>query len=388
MRKRMRKRIIKLAALVFALCALPAAARAQFIGYTSPQTVQVVPLNTVTAPVISPTGAGAGTCPATAGNTCAIPNIGQVIHILTYTVAGSSAGTTSVDIRLEASNDGVTFFPISDDATDPTQGQVYAVGYYPVVRVNLATFSNATSLTASYVGASSVNGPPRGLFNSSQMTRKVAFSNLSKTSVQNALFGAPYGSTSGILVLISNNVLWGVGSQVSVNAEFAGNAQNVALVTIPNTGSAIWVIPVASVPADSINVQWSPAGSPAGSLNAYYYTYPAGQNLAPSAQPPAVSNSEAVSSTNASVQVSVTAAFVQASIFSVSARCSAGTAGLTIKNGSTQIWSSGATEVGTTTFRFQWNPGLASTLGQALTVTLTACGTGNTGTIDVQGSQN
>jgi hypothetical protein len=42
--------------------------------------------------------------------------------------------------------------------------------------------------------------------------------------------------------------------------------------------------------------------------------------------------------------------------------------------------------VGTTTFKFQWNPGLSGASGDTITISLTTCGGANTGTLDVQGS--
>jgi hypothetical protein len=101
-------------------------------------------------------------------------------------------------------------------------------------------------------------------------------------------------------------------------------------------------------------------------------------------------NSETVSATNAAAVANfgnATFGLQRDHLYSVSARCSAGTAQLTVSDGGTQIWSTAATEVSTTTFKFQWNPGLAGSLGKVMVVTLGTCGGGNIGTLDVQGSQ-
>jgi hypothetical protein len=102
-----------------------------------------------------------------------------------------------------------------------------------------------------------------------------------------------------------------------------------------------------------------------------------------------IANSEQVSAANAAVS-QVTGGATQfpsrGVLFSVSARCSAGTAQLTVKDGATPIWSTAATEVTTTTFRYQWNPGLTSSVGNQLTIQLSTCGAANTGTLDVQTS--
>jgi hypothetical protein len=119
------------------------------------------------------------------------------------------------------------------------------------------------------------------------------------------------------------------------------------------------------------------------------------QQNAPGVQPdfPGVSTGIANSEQASAVATAVSAVTPGATqfpsrgvLFSVNARCSAGTSSLSITDGATPIWSTAATEVSTTTFRFQWNPGLTSSVGRQLTITLASCGAGNTGTLDVQTS--
>lgn len=74
----------------------------------------------------------------------------------------------------------------------------------------------------------------------------------------------------------------------------------------------------------------------------------------------------------------------RARLYQIQARCSAGTAGITITDGGTQIWSTAATTVGTSIFNQAFQPGMAGGIGNALVITLTTCGGGNTGTLDVQ----
>jgi hypothetical protein len=99
-------------------------------------------------------------------------------------------------------------------------------------------------------------------------------------------------------------------------------------------------------------------------------------------------NGEGVSAANAPVTVTLTGSQTNRyAVYSVSARCSAGTSGITITQAGTTIWSTGAAEVTTTTFKFQWNPGLTLGPGQTLVITLATCGAANTGTLDTQVSQ-
>ena len=96
-------------------------------------------------------------------------------------------------------------------------------------------------------------------------------------------------------------------------------------------------------------------------------------------------NQEVTSGTNSPVSVTLTAtSATRARVYMIQARCSAGTAGITITDGATQTWSTGATEVGTTTFKQPFVPGYAGTRGNSMTITLTTCGGGNTGPLDVQ----
>lgn len=102
-------------------------------------------------------------------------------------------------------------------------------------------------------------------------------------------------------------------------------------------------------------------------------------------QGPALFNSEVVSAANAAVSVVVAAVASQrVHLRRVDARCSAGTATLTVTDGATVIWSSIGAEVAAARFTQQWQPSVDTTTSAALTVTLGACGAANTGTLTVQ----
>jgi hypothetical protein len=118
-----------------------------------------------------------------------------------------------------------------------------------------------------------------------------------------------------------------------------------------------------------------------------WYFFLPGQALPAGAQPPNATNSEATAAANTAVVSTLTVTAVQRGhLFLVNARCSAGTAQLTVADGATTIFSSAATEVGTTSFTKSWPVGLPSSPGNNLVITLTTCGAANTGTLDVQGS--
>lgn len=358
--------------LVLAGCAAPRRVHAQFNGYNSPQGVTANKiLNAVTT-----------------AQTVAVPqNLGQTFHFVTYTVAGSA---TLIQIRLDGSYDNSTWFAISDDATDLTQGEVVAIGYYPFLRVNLVQCvgcGGAVTVTANYSGTSSTSGTPWGFYNGSQQVRKVVFGRLTMGSNQ-SLTGipAPYGTAGGYLVVLGQGGAFPGGSGISVTIH-VGEFSQTLVSALPIGGTSIQTIGVPATPATTVDVSYASGGASANTISAYYFFYPYGQTPPPGNQPPRVLNSEAVSAVNTSISASQSApgGIGKPYLYSVSARCSAGTANLTVTDGGTTIWSTAATEVGTTTFRFQWNPGLTVSLSSsALQVTLSTCGAGNTGTLDTQ----
>lgn len=371
-------------------------ARAQFIGYTSPQSAQQKVFSAQTTAQTTPVATVS--CTPVNGTPCGIPNIGQTVHFLTYTVAGSA---TTIQIRLEGSFDGSTWIPISDDATDLTKGEVVGVGYYPAVRANLVTCTGcggAVTVTANYSGVSASPSTPSGSYNPSQQIRKVLFVQVSAGSNQSSgLVSAPYGSASGFLVLLCTGGTFPANSTVGVGVTIGSEGGGI-LFTSPASGRNSFggqgtvVYPIAGQAATAVSVSYSNGGASAATVSAYYVFYPPNGSLPASAQPAQVQNSEAVSGTNAAVSTTVTvnSIYQRGHLYSVSARCSAGTAQLTVGDLATQIWSTGATEVGTTTFRYQWNPSLSSSSPISgtgvITVTLGTCGAGNTGTLDVQAS--
>ena len=106
--------------------------------------------------------------------------------------------------------------------------------------------------------------------------------------------------------------------------------------------------------------------------------------VAPS-QPGNTLNQEKVSAVGATTVVTLGTPRVRAHLASLDYRCSSGTAQVTITDGTTVIWTSPPSIVGTTVGTKAWYPPLASTLGNNMTITLGSCGSRATGTLDVQG---
>jgi hypothetical protein len=169
--------------------------RAQFLGYSSPQSVQVKALNAVTT-----------------AQRAIVPNIGQTIHSVTYTISGSCAAPI-FDIRISASNDGVTFFAISQDAVDipfnplsqaAQSGGVTASGYYPVIAVDLITFNCPTAtISAWYSGTSTTLPTNSAIFQQANIGRQTLWQNVpTNTALGSIQISTPFENASGSIWII------------------------------------------------------------------------------------------------------------------------------------------------------------------------------------------
>jgi hypothetical protein len=192
---------------------------------------------------------------------------------LNYTTASTP---TFVRIRLEGSWDGISFFPISDDATDLPSGQVFGVGSYPVVRANLLAITSLSTVTAFYSGASALSGPPLGTYNIAQQTRKVIFTNASEGSTASVVVNAPTMSSGGTLVLVSNGASFPAGGSIQVNAQYGAALAGVTTNQAMGTG-AIQSFQIPATLTNQVQVQYNSGGASATTFNAYYFFSQQGQ---------------------------------------------------------------------------------------------------------------
>lgn len=196
---------VPLAQLVAALLLLflfATPSRAQFLGYTSPQTVNQQVFGAQTASATSPVFTQ--NCTPSPGNPCGIPNIGQSIHF----VVTRSSGTCSFRLALEASQDGSSWFPIAEGASDtgnaanPQFTGFFASGSFPAYRLNFIRGICSGSIQTWYSGTSVANGTSGGIVNlSSNFRRVLALSPntaLTLTAQINFVY-PPTGNTSATL---------------------------------------------------------------------------------------------------------------------------------------------------------------------------------------------
>ncbi len=371
--------------------AFPQSARAQFIGYTSPQTA------TQTFSAASPCSASPGTT-----NTFNVSNLGQNTHSVQFLV--SLATVNNLRVALQGSNDGTNFsdFSIAQSSTvgNGTVGFLQNSGYYPVIRIRATCIgSGAGTLTINYSGTSATTVPQNGPVSLTPEIIGLTNGDSSGTT-KGYIISTPFGNAAGT-INYSSTLGAPVGSILSA-CVFVDNVGCVDLMKIPIDNLAVQTaIPVPPYPASQIQVTYLAGGASAGvNTISYGFESPANNLVNASVQPmwaltatfPGTYNSETTSAVNTAITKSLALSLTGTArivLFSVSARCSAGTAQLQVKDGlaGTVIWSTGATEIGTSTFRFQWNPGLASSLSRGMDVVLSACGVGNTGVLDIQASQ-
>lgn len=171
------KRLIVAFGLLAAFAAAPS--RAQFIGYTSPQTVNQQIFSAVNTTQVSPSSnSNQSLCNSIPIGTsaCAIPNIGQSIH---YVTVRTSAGA-NFRLNLEGTNDGTNWFSMSEgtsdtgqDAGNPGFAGFFASGSFNAYRLNLQVGSISGTMSVWYSGTSVSTGTPGGSFNPSSPYRRI-----------------------------------------------------------------------------------------------------------------------------------------------------------------------------------------------------------------------
>ncbi|MBZ5662703.1 MAG: hypothetical protein LAO08_20065 [Acidobacteriia bacterium] len=175
-----------LVALIY--CSTPA--RAQFLGYASPQTVAVTPIPSLTCngtPVTSAIGV--------------IPNSGQNIHFLSWNITGGAISSASIFLQGSFSTGG-TPQTISDMGTSTSSGVLQVSGYYPIVQV-VANCTGGGTMAVFYSGTSVSGSLLPGPMDQTGFSR-----NLATGPTLGSNFGGsfniptPYGSLAGTLVMI------------------------------------------------------------------------------------------------------------------------------------------------------------------------------------------
>jgi hypothetical protein len=292
----MRSRIF---AILLGLAITAAGAHAQFIGFTSPQTVTQKIFTGQTTAATSP-ATSTLPCTPTNGTPCGIPNLGQSIHSITYTITSTCTTGFSMTLRLEATNDGTNWFAISEDATDQNSGQLQgnttagltATGSYAGFRLNLAQIACASgqvpAVTAFYSGTSTSNPTAVGPFYQSTPYRKTIIQNSPTTSAAGlapVTINTPNGNSAGALYIscftlatgasttCPSNLIITIQSFVvfgsAVGGSGGGNITS-ALFTLNVPGTTAPVLQIFGNPSLSLTMSFAGAGTAGVSWSVYY----------------------------------------------------------------------------------------------------------------------
>jgi hypothetical protein len=341
----MRKRFLSLCSLLLLLACATPRVHAQFIGFSSPQTVNQKIFTAQTTATTTP-AASPFPCTPVNGTPCGIPNLGQSIHTITYTIGTTCTTGFSMTLRLEATNDGSTWFAISEDATDQNSGMVQgattagltATGSYAGYRLNLAQIGcasgQAPAVSAFYSGTSTSNPTAVGPFYQSTPYRKVIVQNSPTTSAAGlspVTINTSSGNTAGALYITCFTLASGASASCPVmtitassfivfgSTSGGGGGGNINSLTNVLTVPAITapILQVASVPSLSLTFSFAGAGTAGVSWSVYYVAN--STPTSPFVSDPCASSGSAKSSVSISIASATTtqliALFGQRSIY-------------------------------------------------------------------------
>lgn len=248
--------VAMLAMLLVTVAASPA--RAQFIGYTSPQTVQQT-----LATNIACTGAQ---------QLFTVQNLGQNQHFATLSITSTATEVILMNmVGVDAS--GLTNV-ISDTMVGAgtagiSTATLYGTGYFPIVRISVTCASAFGTFTLTYSGTSANTPIINGNYQAAQQVKRALGSGAGTTI--STTFQTPFGS-SGALLRAHYNVAAVAASTITISCNSiggAGSAQAFIQATFAlanNTLDQSFKIP--SGKCFSMTVQYNSGGASVGTINA------------------------------------------------------------------------------------------------------------------------
>lgn len=233
--------------------------KAQFIGYTSPQTVtQSLSLSCV----------GGASAVLTA-----ITNLGQSNHLVTF-LAPNGASVTLIG------GTGTLQVPISVTSVGRT-GSATAFGYYNIVSVETSCTVSGT-ITLLYTGTSSAPGVLTGQADISSYDFLLGYNEPAATTVNlPQLFPPPYGSTGGVIYFTYTGA-GPTGSTISVigGGASSGSMPFVLTFTPVTTTAIVQTFQIPPIPAAAITVAYTTGGASASTYTLeYQFNKPGTTNL-------------------------------------------------------------------------------------------------------------
>jgi hypothetical protein len=245
--------------LLFALAGILAPqAQAQYLGTTSPQSVQA-------------TLATSLPCTGTAQNftTGLIPNfdnLGQTQH---YAYATAGAAVTTLTMQIFGLDPSGNAYAISDMATTsiPAAGVSTATvgtGYFTNIRVTVTCLPVTTgTFTLNYTGTSSTPSNIVGSYQIAMQDKVINSQSSAGTSSSINFFSTPYGNSQGV-VYFEFLGTGPAGSSINVNCQTTnGSGPPSWVYTVATTDSVTQRFPVPPEPCPTISVGYNSGGASA-----------------------------------------------------------------------------------------------------------------------------
>lgn len=261
------------------LCCAPLA-YGQFIGYTSPQTVNQSVFSLAN-------------CATSPFKSAPLTNVGQSVHIVSFALSsvGPLSGANGAAVRIMGSIDNSNFFQLSDDGMSGTNSVLVGYGSYPFIEIWVVGGTAGCTITAGYAGTSV--SPPNNVGNADGTAfGKTIFASQAASGSQTiGSLVTPYGNTSGILMISS--VLNGgppAGSSVSVSIPVGTGSETIASFNLDTTNSPqTFVIP--PYPAAAYNVTYTSGGASTSRLAVLYiFSKPGSSPVVPICEKTAIIN--------------------------------------------------------------------------------------------------
>lgn len=258
--------IFGLLAIMLCGCAVRAPqARAQFIGYVSPQTVQQ-------------TLAPAGTACTGSAQNFNVANLGQTQHIASLIASGTQ---NKMSIEIDGLDVSGNVFRLSDTGIGnfgTTGTSLSAAGYFPIVRVSVTC--TGSSFTLTYAGTSATAPVNAGVFLGTQVNKNLFFG-LPANTLQSSTFQTPFANSSGTILFNFNSGAI-AGSSIALQCQSFVSGSVFEQFTFPlanATGVQVFKVPPASCP--TMQASYQTGGATSGTFALEYIFDPSGAAINP-----------------------------------------------------------------------------------------------------------
>lgn len=287
------KFIRQICAIVFLLSIVGCAARparAQFIGYTSPQTTNQNIFN-------------AASCATSPTKSASVANIGQSVHVLTYSFGSSVSTNANPIVRIMGSFDGTNFVQLSDDGlgailSGTQRATLTGYGAYPFVQIWVFGGNTGCVITANYMGTSVSTTNPTGSSDVTAYDKILLPGGAAGTTQTISTFIPPYGNTAGyVTVVYSGAGPAGSSIAVTIQDQITLQSTTIASFNLAATSNVIQMFAVPSVPTGGLSLTYTAGGASANNITIEYAFLKPGANPNPQCEKTLVINTAAAGPT-------------------------------------------------------------------------------------------